>query len=66
MRRRGIRKTTERRNGVNLKVEEKEDDDAGRDRRTRIFSTTGKKEMMKMGDGDTVKFVIDQQSEKKI
>lgn len=66
MRRRGIRKTTERRNGVNLKVEEKEDDDAGRDRRTRIFSTTGKKEMMKMGDGDTVKFVIDQQSKKKI
>ncbi|XP_037309194.2 uncharacterized protein arhgef5 isoform X1 [Pungitius pungitius] len=39
-RRRGIRKTTERRNGEHLKVEEKEDDGAGRDRRTRIFSTT--------------------------
>ncbi|KAM8870785.1 uncharacterized protein arhgef5 isoform 1-T1 [Spinachia spinachia] len=40
MRRRGIRKTTERRSGEHLKVEEKDDDAAGRDRRTRIFSTT--------------------------
>ncbi|XP_034729988.1 trichohyalin isoform X1 [Etheostoma cragini] len=38
LRRRGIRKTTERRNGELLKVEEEEN--AGRDRRTRIFSTT--------------------------
>ncbi|XP_068591661.1 trichohyalin isoform X1 [Cebidichthys violaceus] len=40
LRRRGIRKTTERRNGELVEVEEEEDDDVGRDRRTRIFSTT--------------------------
>ncbi|KAM6936555.1 uncharacterized protein arhgef5 isoform 1-T1 [Lycodopsis pacificus] len=39
LRRRGIRKTTERRNGELVEVEE-EEDDFGRDRRTRIFSTT--------------------------
>ncbi|XP_073342097.1 uncharacterized protein arhgef5 isoform X1 [Pagrus major] len=38
IRRRGIRKTTERRNGVHVEVEEAEG--VGRDRRTRIFSTT--------------------------
>ncbi|TDH11648.1 hypothetical protein EPR50_G00063300 [Perca flavescens] len=38
LRRRGIRKTTERRNGELFEVEEEEN--AGRDRRTRIFSTT--------------------------
>ncbi|XP_070821889.1 trichohyalin isoform X1 [Chaetodon trifascialis] len=37
-RRRGIRKTTERRNGQHVEVEEEEG--VGRDRRTRIFSTT--------------------------
>lgn len=40
IRRRGIRKTTERRNGEHVEVEEAEG--VGRDRRTRIFSTTGK------------------------
>lgn len=40
LRRRGIRKTTERRNGEHVGVEEEEG--VGRDRRTRIFSTTGK------------------------
>ena len=40
IRRRGIRKTTERRNGVHVEMEEEEG--VGRDRRTRIFSTTGK------------------------
>ncbi|KAG7474368.1 trichohyalin-like isoform X1 [Solea senegalensis] len=38
IRRRGIRKTTERRNAELL--EEEEDEGVGRDRRTRIFSTT--------------------------
>ncbi|XP_039660629.1 trichohyalin-like isoform X1 [Perca fluviatilis] len=38
LRRRGIRKTTERRNGELF--EEEEEENAGRDRRTRIFSTT--------------------------
>ncbi|XP_018538215.1 zinc finger CCCH domain-containing protein 13 isoform X1 [Lates calcarifer] len=38
IRRRGIRKTTERRHGVLVDVEEEEG--VGRDRRTRIFSTT--------------------------
>ncbi|XP_044064787.1 trichohyalin isoform X1 [Siniperca chuatsi] len=38
LRRRGIRKTTERRNGELVEVEEEES--VGRDRRTRIFSTT--------------------------
>ncbi|XP_036930736.1 trichohyalin isoform X1 [Acanthopagrus latus] len=38
IRRRGIRKTTERRNGVHVEMEEEEG--VGRDRRTRIFSTT--------------------------
>jgi len=42
LRRRGIRKTTERRNGELVEVEE--EGSVGRDRRTRIFSTTGKKE----------------------
>lgn len=41
LRRRGIRKTTERRNEELVEVEE--DDGVGRDRRTRIFSTSGKK-----------------------
>ncbi|XP_068998635.1 trichohyalin isoform X1 [Embiotoca jacksoni] len=38
LRRRGIRKTTQRRNGELVQVEEEEG--VGRDRRTRIFSTT--------------------------
>lgn len=46
LRRRGIRKTTERRNGEHL--EAKEEEGVGRDRRTRIFSTTGKERMMEM------------------
>ncbi|XP_051812638.1 trichohyalin isoform X10 [Acanthochromis polyacanthus] len=40
IRRRGIRKTTERRNGELVEVEEEEDEGVGRDRRTRIFSAT--------------------------
>lgn len=40
LRRRGIRKTTERRNSKRVDV--KEEEGVGRDRRTRIFSTTGK------------------------
>lgn len=40
LRRRGIRKTTERRNSKRVVV--KEEEGVGRDRRTRIFSTTGK------------------------
>lgn len=40
LRRRGIRKTTERRGGEHVEV--KEEEGVGRDRRTRIFSSTGK------------------------
>uniref|UniRef100_A0A3P8SPG5 Uncharacterized protein n=1 Tax=Amphiprion percula TaxID=161767 RepID=A0A3P8SPG5_AMPPE len=40
IRRRGIRKTTERRNGELVEVEEEEEEGVGRDRRTRIFSAT--------------------------
>uniref|UniRef100_UPI0037E7E4C8 trichohyalin n=1 Tax=Semicossyphus pulcher TaxID=241346 RepID=UPI0037E7E4C8 len=40
IRRRGIRKTTQRRNGELVEVEEEEEEGGGRDRRTRIFSTT--------------------------
>lgn len=39
LRRRGVRKTTERKDGVHVEV--KEEEGVGRDRRTRIFSTTG-------------------------
>lgn len=46
LRRRGIRKTTERRNGGHVEV--KEEEGVGRDRRTRIFSTTGKERMMEI------------------
>lgn len=42
IRRRGIRKTTERRKGELVEVEE-EEEGVGRDRRPRIFSITGKK-----------------------
>lgn len=44
LRRRGIRKTTERRGGEHVEV--KEEEGVGRDRRTRIFSSTGKERMM--------------------
>ncbi|TNN81128.1 hypothetical protein EYF80_008784 [Liparis tanakae] len=44
LRRRGIRKTTERRDGELVEVEE--EGNVGRDRRTRIFSTTGKQNKM--------------------
>lgn len=46
IRRRGIRKTTERRDGEPVELEEEEG--VGRDRRTRIFSTTGKERRWKM------------------
>lgn len=46
IRRRGIRKTTERRDGEPAELEEQEG--VGRDRRTRIFSTTGKERRWKM------------------
>lgn len=46
IRRRGIRKTTERRKGELVEVEEEEG--VGRDRRTRIFSTTGKERRWRM------------------
>lgn len=39
LRRRGVRKTTERKDGEH--IEAKEEEGVGRDRRTRIFSTTG-------------------------
>lgn len=44
IRRRGIRKTTERGNGEHVSV--KEEEGVARDRRTRIFSTTGKDRTM--------------------
>lgn len=44
--RRGIRKTAERRDGESVEVDEEEG--VGRDRRTRIFSTTGKERRWKM------------------
>ncbi|KAM6995313.1 uncharacterized protein arhgef5 [Tautogolabrus adspersus] len=40
LRRRGIRKTTQRRHGELVEVEEEGEEGVGRDRRTRIFSTT--------------------------
>lgn len=43
LRRRGIRKTTEKRRSNGELVEVKEEEGVGRDRRTRIFSTTGNK-----------------------
>lgn len=46
LRRRGVRKTTERKDGEH--VEAKEEEGVGRDRRTRIFSTTGKDRLMEM------------------
>jgi len=55
MRRRGIRKTAERRkeNRVEEEEEEKEEEEGGvgRDRRTRIFSTAGKKRKRKIDIG---------------
>lgn len=45
-RRRGVRKTTERKDGEHVEVQEEEG--VGRDRRTRIFSATGKDRLMEM------------------
>lgn len=46
LRRRGVRKTTERKVGEHVEV--KEEEGVGRDRRTRIFSTTGNDGIMEM------------------
>lgn len=46
LRRRGVRKTTERKGGEHVDV--KEEEGVGRDRRTRIFSTTGKGRLMEV------------------
>lgn len=46
LRRRGVRKTTERKDGEHVEV--KEEDGVGRDRRTRVFSITGKNGIMEI------------------
>lgn len=46
LRRRGVRKTTERKDGEHVEV--KEEDGVGRDRRTRVFSITGKNRIMEI------------------
>lgn len=46
LRRRGVRKTTERKDGEHVGA--KEEEGVGRDRRTRIFSTTGKGRLLEI------------------
>lgn len=54
LRRRGVRKTTERKDGEHVEV--KEEEGVGRDRRTRIFSTTGKERIMMMKFQSSISF----------
>lgn len=54
LRRRGVRKTTERKDGEHVEVTEEEG--VGRDRRTRIFSTTGKERIMTMKFQSSISF----------
>lgn len=54
LRRRGVRKTTERKAGEHVDV--KEEEGVGRDRRTRIFSATGKDGILEMKVHSSVPF----------
>lgn len=56
LRRRGVRKTTERKDGEHVEV--KEEEGAGRDRRTRIFSTTGKDRLTEMMISISLKIIL--------
>lgn len=54
LRRRGVRKTTERKDGKHVEV--KEEEGVGRDRRTRIFSATGKDRIIMMTFQSSISF----------
>ncbi|CAL8247350.1 unnamed protein product [Lota lota] len=64
IRRGGIRKTTERRKEERVE-EEKEEGDVGRDRRPRIFSTTGDNSFSKSWGEDDLRNVLDKVGRKK-